>query len=121
MTRYDMDPDGVIHGISRLRAAGDSFDSAWRTRREALLAGVSGLGNDAMTQAFLERYVPIAESLMARNDALAQSYHAVCDDLHGCVNDYLAADTDGTGALARLTGTPTQNSGVEGRGDGGGS
>ncbi|PRX46999.1 hypothetical protein B0I33_10696 [Prauserella shujinwangii] len=104
MTRYDMDPDGVTHGISRLRAAGEAFDAAWRRRREALIAGLSGVGNDAISQAFRARYLPIAERLMARADAIPGSYRNTCDDAQCCVDDYLTANTHGTSTVRGLTG-----------------
>ncbi|AXB43219.1 hypothetical protein [Amycolatopsis albispora] len=104
MTRYDMDPDGVSHGINRFRAAGEAFESAWQARRAALAASASGLGGDVMTQAFLSRYLPIAERLMARADGLSGSYRGACDDMQCCVDDYLAANTEGTATVHRLTG-----------------
>ncbi|UJW32046.1 hypothetical protein L3Q67_44000 [Saccharothrix sp. AJ9571] len=104
MTRYDMDPDGVSHGINRFRAVGETFGSAWQSRREALAAGASGLGDDVMTQAFLSRYLPIAERLMSRADGLSDSYRTTCDDMQCCVDDYLAANAEGTSTIRGLTG-----------------
>lgn len=107
MTRYDMDPDGVTHGITRLRAAGETFGSAWQSRREALAAGLSGVGDDVVSQAFRARYLAIAERLMARADAIPTSYHNICDDAQCCVDDYLAANAQGTSDVRRLTGVDT--------------
>ncbi|MFC4001877.1 hypothetical protein ACFS2C_14165 [Prauserella oleivorans] len=103
MTRYDLDPDGVGKGLSLLRAAGETFGSAWRQRRDALTTGLSGVGNDVVSQAFRSRYLPLAERLMARADAISPSYRNVCDDAQCCVDDYLAANARGTDAMHRLT------------------
>lgn len=108
MTRYDMDPDGVTNGINRLRAAGETFGSAWQSRREALTAGLSGVGNDVISQAFRARYLPIAERMMARADAIPGSYRNTCDDAQCCVDDYLAANIQGTSTVRGLTGTDAE-------------
>lgn len=109
MTRYDMDPDAVTHGINLLRAAGEAFDSAWKSRREALTTGLSGIGGDVISQAFRSRYQPIAERLMARADAIPGTYRNTCDDAQCCVEDYLAAHTQGTTTVRGLTGVDAQD------------
>lgn len=109
MTRYDMDPDGATHGIERLRAASDTFGSAWESRKQALDDNLSRIGNDVVSQAFLSRYRPIAERLTARADAIPGSYRNCCDDLRCCVDDYLAADANGTSNVHGLTDSDTRH------------
>ncbi|SFB46029.1 hypothetical protein SAMN05216266_112136 [Amycolatopsis marina] len=111
MTLYDMDPDGVTNGVNRLRAAGESFDSAWQSRRAALTAGLSGVGEDVISQAFRTRYLPVAERLMARADAIPGTYRNICDDAQCCVDDYLAANVQGTNTVRSLTGADTTQDG----------
>ncbi|MEU6642742.1 hypothetical protein ABZ863_09335 [Saccharomonospora sp. NPDC046836] len=105
MADYDMDPDAVTLNINRLRAAGDDFASVWAKRKEALRASQAGVGSDLIAQAFLEKYVPLAEKLTTRADGIPTAYGALCDDVLGCVTDYRAVDTQGTGVVNRLAGT----------------
>ncbi|MFF5987025.1 hypothetical protein [Prauserella flavalba] len=105
MADYDMDPDAVTRGINRLRAAGEDFGSAWENHKRAIQAGQAGIGGDSLAQAFLERYLPLAEQLTARADAIPGAYGGLCDDAMGCVHDYLAAESQGTTSVNRLTGT----------------
>ncbi|WP_020423210.1 hypothetical protein [Amycolatopsis sp. ATCC 39116] len=105
MTGYDMDPDAVTRSINRLRAAGEDFGSAWANHKQAIQAAQGRFGSDVLAQAFLEKYLPIAEKLTARADAIPGNYARLCDDAMGCVADYLAAENQGTGAVRRLTGT----------------
>ncbi|GAA0522759.1 hypothetical protein GCM10011581_33780 [Saccharopolyspora subtropica] len=108
MADYDMDPDAVTRSINRLRAAGEAFGSAWESRKKAIQAAQSGFGHDGLAQAFLEKYQPLAEKLMANADAIPTSYGRLCDDALGCVRDYLAAEHQGTSSVRRLTGTNDQ-------------
>ncbi|GGS30003.1 hypothetical protein [Actinokineospora fastidiosa] len=106
MTQYDMDPDGVTRGVNRLRAAGESFGSAWAGHRSALDASRSGVGGDPLSQAFLQGYLPLAERLAARADAIAPAYSALCDDAMSCVAEYQAAEASGTGTIRRVADHP---------------
>lgn len=105
MADYDMDPDAVTRGINQLRAVGEDFGGAWETRKRAIQAGQAGIGGDTLAQAFLEKYLPLAEKLTAKADAIPAAYGSLCDDAMGCVADYRAADAQGTGAVNRLAGT----------------
>ncbi|SFB35782.1 hypothetical protein SAMN05216266_1099 [Amycolatopsis marina] len=105
MTGYDMNPDGVTRGVNQLRAAGETFGSAWARRKKAISANEPGIGSDLLAQAFLEKYRPLAEKLAANADSIPKAYGALCDDAMGCVAEYLAAETQGTGTVNRLTGT----------------
>ncbi|WP_020674006.1 hypothetical protein [Amycolatopsis nigrescens] len=105
MADYHMDPDAVALIVNRLRAAGDDFGGTWEKRKQALQASQAGVGRDPIAQAFLEKYVPLAEKLTARADGIPTTYGTLCDDALGCVADYRAADAQGTGSVNRLTGT----------------
>ncbi|WP_020666162.1 hypothetical protein [Amycolatopsis nigrescens] len=110
MADYDMDPDAVTRGINQLRAAGETFGSAWERHKQALQAGQAGIGSDLLAQAFLEKYGPLAEQLTAKADGIPNSYGTLCDDAMGCVADYRSADAQGTGAVNRLTGADGRES-----------
>ncbi|QUH03937.1 hypothetical protein HUO13_26755 [Saccharopolyspora erythraea] len=105
MADYDMDPDAVTRSINQLRAAGETFGSAWESRKKAIQAAQAGFGSDVLAQAFLDKYQPLAEKLTRKADGISASYGRLCDDAMGCVADYRAAEAQGTGSVQRLTGT----------------
>ncbi|MGC7095105.1 hypothetical protein ACPZ19_10610 [Amycolatopsis lurida] len=105
MAKYDMDPDTVTRGVNQLRAAGEDFGSAWENHKRAIEAAQSRFGSDVLAQAFLEKYLPVAEKLTAKADAIPTSYGRLCDDAMGCVSDYLVAENQGTGSVRGLTGS----------------
>jgi hypothetical protein len=105
MADYDMDPDAVTRSINQLRAAGETFGGAWENDKRAIQAGRSSVGGDLLGQTFLAKYLPVAEKLTARADAIPASYSRLCDDAMGCVADYLSAENEGAGTVRRLTGT----------------
>ncbi|GAB3586174.1 hypothetical protein GCM10027445_64610 [Amycolatopsis endophytica] len=105
MADYDMDPDAVTRSINQLRAAGETFGSAWENHKRSIQSGQSSVGSDLLAQTFLAKYLPVAEELTARADAIPTSYGRLCDDAMGCVADYRSAENEGAGTVRRLTGT----------------
>jgi hypothetical protein len=105
MADYDMDPDSVTRSINQLRAAGETFGSAWENHKRAIQSAQAGFGSDQLAQAFLAKYNPLAEKLTAKADGIPTSYGKLCDDAMGCVADYLSSENQGTGSVRRLTGT----------------
>lgn len=105
MADFDIDPDAVTQSINRLRAASEDFGTAWEQRKQALQASQARFGKDHVAQVFAEKYLPLADKLTARADAMPPSFGQLCDDATCCVDDYRAADAGGTGTLNRLTNT----------------
>lgn len=114
MTKYEMDPDGVLQGINQFRDAGETFGKEWETRKNALNSGLSGIGSDPISQAFRSRYTPLADKLMSDADGISGYFRNLCDDAQFCVDDYNAANASGASTMNRVAGSgmgdaPTQS------------